>query len=112
MKPYSMDLRDKVLTAVDRGESYAAVARRFEISERTVREYRGRRDQGRLAPEKSGPRGPTRLTEADHQKLRELVAADPGLTLQQLAEQMSVPVVESTIHRALKRLGISFKKSR
>ena len=50
MKPYSMDLREKVLAAVDRGESCASVARRFEISERTVREYRCRRDQGRLEP--------------------------------------------------------------
>ena len=39
------------------------------------------------------------------------MAADPGLTLQQLAGHMHVTVVESTIHRALKKLGISFKKS-
>jgi transposase len=111
MKPYSMDLREKVLAAVDRGESCASVARRFEISERTVREYRCRRDQGRLEPEKPGPQGPIRLNETDHDRLRELVAADPGLTLQQLAGHMHVTVVESTIHRALKKLGISFKKS-
>ena len=112
MKPYSMDLREKVLAAVDRGESCASVARRFELSERTVREYRYRRDRGRLEPEKPGPQGPIRLNEADLEKLRELVAADPGLTLQQLAGHMHVSVVESTIHRALKKLGISFKKSR
>ena len=112
MKPYSMDLREKILAAVDRGESAAAVGRRFDIHERTVRQFIRRREAGRLEPDKSGPRGPIKLTLADHQKLRELVAADPGLTLKQLAEQMSVPVAESTIHRALKKLGLSFKKSR
>lgn len=84
---------------------------RFEISERTVREYRSRRGRGRLEPEKPGPRGPIRLNDTDHNKLRELVAADPGLTLQQLAGHGHVTVVESTIHRALKKLGISFQKS-
>lgn len=112
MKPYSMDLREKVLTAVDRGESAAAVGRRFEIHERTVRQFIRRREAGRLEPDKPGPQGPIKLTQADHQKLRELVAADPGLTLKQLADEMSVPVAESTIHRALKKLELSFKKSR
>ena len=112
MKPYSMDLREKVLAAVDRGESAASVGRRFEISERTVRQFIHRREAGRLEPDKPGPKGPAKLTLDDHARLRELVAADPGLTLRQLAEQMSVPVAESTIHRALKKLGLSFKKSR
>jgi len=111
MKPYSMDLRRKVLSAFDRGESAAAVARRFDIHERTVRDFVRRREAGRLQPAKPGPRGPIKLTEADHRKLRELVAADPGITLKQLAGHMSAPVVESTIHRALKSLGLSFKKS-
>ena len=112
MKPYSMDLREKVVAALDRGESAASVARRFEMHPETVREFRARRDAGRLEPDKSGPRGPIKLTRTDHARLRELVAADPGLTLKQLADEMSVPVAESTIHRALKKLGLSFKKSR
>jgi transposase len=112
MKPYSMDLRRKVLAALDRGESARSVARRFEMHDETVRIFRDRREAGRLEPDKPGPKGPAKLTLADHAKLRELVAADPGLTLKQLADQMSVPVAESTIHRALKKLGLSFKKSR
>lgn len=112
MKPYSMDLRQKVLAALDRGESARSVARRFEMHEETVRVFRDRREAGRLEPDKPGPKGPAKLTPADHAKLRELVAADPGLTLKRLAEQMSVRVTESTIHRALKKLGLSFKKSR
>ena len=112
MKPYSMDLRRKVLAALDRGESARSVARRFDMHDETVRIFRDRREAGRLEPDKPGPKGPAKLTLADHARLRELVAADPGLTLKQLAEQMSVPVAESTIHRALKKLGLSFKKSR
>jgi transposase len=76
MKPCSMDLREKVLAAVDRAESCAGVARRFGISERTVRACRRRRDRDRLEPDTPGPRGPTRLDEADHQTLLELIAAE------------------------------------
>lgn len=112
MKPYSIDLRMKVLAACDRGESAASIARRFEISDRTVREFKRRRAEGRIEPNKSGPHGPIKLTEADLHKMRELVATQPGLTLEQIAEQMSVRVWPSTIHRALKKLGISLKKSR
>lgn len=111
MKPYSIDLRMKVLAACDRGESAASIARRFEISDRTVRAFKRRRVEGRIEPSKTGPKGPIRLTQADFEKVRELVAKQPGLTLEQIAEHMSVPVWPSTIHRALKKLGISLKKS-
>lgn len=111
MKPYSMDLRMKVLAACDRGESAASISRRFDISARTVREFKRRRAAGQIEPSKPGPQGPIKLSEADFNKMRELVTTQPGLTLDQIAEHMSVRVWPSTIHRALKKLGISLKKS-
>lgn len=110
--PYSMDLRRRVVTALERGESAASIARRLEIGERTVFEWRQRHAEGRLEPEKSGPRGPTKLTEADHRKLVTAVAQQPGITLRELASMMSVPVAESTVCRALQKLKLTFKKSR
>ena len=44
--------------------------------------------------------------------LREQVVADPGVTLWQLQRKLSVEVAESTVCRALQRLGLSLKKSR
>lgn len=110
---YSMDLRRKVLAACDRGESVASVARRFEISEPTVRSFKRLRDeQGEPTPRRTGPQGPTKLTAADHETLRTAIAERPGITLRELVQRMSVRVVESTVCRAVGKLGLSLKKSR
>lgn len=110
---YSMDLREKVLAACDRGESVASVARRFEISEPTIRSFkRLRREQGRPTPRRTGPKGPIKLTPADHQALRAAVAQRPGATLLELRGVLHVEVAESTVCRTLKKLGLSLKKSR
>lgn len=105
---YSMDLRMKVLAAVDRGESEASVARRFEIGERTVRRFkRLRRESGSFEPRK-----PTKITEADDQVMRDAVAAWPGITAMELIPLLSVTVAECTVCRRLKKLGLTLKKSR
>jgi len=108
--PYSMDLRRRVVAALERGETIQSTALRLEISERTVSEWRRRHAAGRLEPERSGPRGPTKLTEADHRKLATTVAQQPGITLRELASMMSVSVAESTVCRALQKLKPTLKK--
>ena len=112
MSVYGMDLRRKIVSALGRGETVASVARRFEVDQSTVRSYRRRVQEGRLEPERCGPKRHTKLTEADLQTLREQVKIHPGITLRELQEQLSVHVALSTIHRALKTLDLSFKKSR
>ena len=109
---YSMDLRERVVSAVDDGESVAAVARRFVISWPTVRDWRDRAARGELEPRKQGPKGPRKLTGKDDMVMRQLIAVKPGITVKELMPQLSVVVVESTVCRRLKRLGLSLKKSR
>lgn len=109
---YSVDFRLKVLAAVDRGESVASVARRFEVGERTVRRFKARRRHtGRLTPDRTGPRGPIKLTPADDAVLREQVRRRPGVTARELLPLLGVPVALSTVCRRLIRLGLSLKKS-
>jgi transposase len=51
MKPYSKDLRLRVLAAVDRGMPRKEVARVFGVSEPTIRRYlRLRRETGDVEP--------------------------------------------------------------
>jgi len=110
---HPIQLRAKVLAALDRGESAASIARRFEIGERTVYRLQQRRREGQpLAPAKSGPKSFVKLTEQDLQLLREAVQRQPGITARQMIPKLSVQVVESTVCRAWKRLNLSFKKSR
>jgi len=110
---HSIQLRKKVLAALDRGESAASIARRFEIGERTVYRLQQRRRAGRpIEPDKCGPRRPTKLTPADDAVLREQIRLRPGITAQELIPQLGVEVAISTVCRRLKRLGLSLKKSR
>ena len=108
---YSMDLRLKILAALDSGDSVAATARRFGVSEDTARAHRRRRDTlGSPAPFKTGPQKPIKITPSDDTKMLALIKANPGVTLNAIRAQLHVKVVESTVCRRLKKLSMSFKK--
>jgi len=109
---YSMDLRERVVAAVGDGEAIAVVARRFSVARPTVRDWRDRARRDALMPGVPGPKKPTKLTPADDQVMRDAVAARPGITAMELLPMLSVKVVESTICRRLKKLGLTLKKSR
>ena len=99
---YSNDLREKVLVVVDRGESQAAVARRFDISARTVRRFIQRREiTGDLTADKTGPKGPTKLTPEDDALMREQVRRKPGITAKELQPMLGVDATVSTTCRRL-----------
>jgi len=112
MSVYGMSLRRKIVAALDKCQTVASVARRFDVDPKTVRSYRRRHAAGRLEPDRGGVRGHTKLTDADLQLMRDQVAMHPGITLAELRDQLSVSVALSTVHRALKSMGLSFKKSR
>ncbi len=109
---YSMDLRERVVAAVQDGEAVASVARRFCVARPTVRDWRERACRHALTPGVPGPKGPTKLTPADDRVMREQVAARPGVTAMELIPLLGVTVVESTVCRRLKKLNLSLKKNR
>lgn len=110
---YSKDFRLKVVAALDRGESQASVARRFEIGQRTVRRFKRLRDlTGDVSAGKTGPREPTKLTSEDDAMMRERVRVKPGTTAKELVTLLGGKVVISTVCRRLIALGLTLKKSR
>ena len=110
---YSKDFRLKVLTFVDRGESQASVAQRFDIGERTVRRFKQRRRvTGDVTADKTGPQGPMKLTPQDDALMLEQVRRKPGITAKELQPMLGVEVSISAICRRLVKLGLSLKKSR
>ena len=51
MRAYSVDLRERIIAAVDAGQARREVARRFDVSPATIGNYlRLRRQTGGLAP--------------------------------------------------------------
>ena len=115
MKPYSKDLRLKVLAAVDRGMPRAEAAQVFGVSVPTIKRYlKLRRETGDVEPKKPVP-GP----EAHKGTLLEAalpgqVRANPDLTLEEhcelLEEAEGVHVSAASVSRALKRLSLPLKK--
>ena len=115
-RPYSTDLRERVLRACEAGEeSQAAIARRFEISESAVGSWlRQLYQEGRREPKPHGRGFRSILDEADAAVLRVLVHEKNDATLDEYAQAFTVKTGEaisgSSISRALKRHGLVIKK--
>jgi transposase len=115
-RPYSTDLRDRVLTACERREgTREEVARRFRVAASTLYLWlKQARETGRRAP-KPPARGRAPVGGAAA-TLAELVAERNDATLAEyagrLAERTGTRRSPSAICRALKRLVLARKKRR
>src|SRR3954452_2133076 len=109
-RPYSTDLRERVLRACEVGEeSQAAIARRFEISESAVGSWlRQLRRDGRREPKPHGRGFRSILDEDGGAVLRSLVAAknDAAEYTRAFIAQTGEEISESSVCRALRRQGL------
>src|SRR5690349_19692106 len=113
MKPYSPDLRQRVLAAVDEGQPRLTIARLFRVSASWIRRLcQRRRETGSTAPRPHGGGRPPKLDAARLRRLRELVERQPDATLAELRGRLAAPVSLMTVCRALRRLRLPLKKSR
>jgi transposase len=113
MKPYSMDLRQRVVAACEAGTaSTKEIAVRFNVSLAWVKRLRQRqRETGSIAPKPhAGGAGP-KFKGEDLEKLKQAVEANSDATLEELLEVTQVPASIMAVHRALERLGFRRKKS-
>jgi transposase len=111
MNAYSLDLRLKVLDAVDRGISRKEVVRTFGISMPTLERYiRRRRRTGELAPRPSPGRRPSICATVEERRAlwRQLEENDEA-TLERHCElwekERRVKVSVSTMSRTVRKLG-------
>lgn len=114
VRPYSLDLRERVLAAVAGGEPIRSVARRFGVSPSFVSKLHTRhRRSGSISPEpQGGDRRSTRI-EAHAEWLLAQLAAAPDTTLAEYCEGLRVrglDTVPSTVWRFFDRRGMTFKK--
>ena len=113
-RPYSEDLRSRIVAAVEAGATRTAAAAQFAVSVScAIKLVQRFRQTGSIAP---APRGRKRFALAEHEALvRELVAARPDMTLDELTlelEDRGIRVGRSSVNRFLKACGLTFKKSR
>jgi transposase len=111
MRAYSMDLRERVLDDCDDGMTAGEAAEAHRVSPAWVRRLlQRRRETGEVAP-RTGRPGPPPALAAEHDRLRELVRSNPGLTAAEYRDRLGVGVAVLTVWRALRRLGLTHKKS-
>jgi transposase len=116
MKAYSLDLRQRVVAAYEKGKgSIAEVAEQFNVGQTFVKKMlRQKREQGSVAPLAHGGGRQPSLSDKEHRLLRQKVKEQPDISLAELQEHLStkanVTVSVPTIHRSLRASGLSHKK--
>lgn len=116
MKAYSVDLRAKVLRAVDQGHPREEIVKLLGVSLATIKRYlKQRRETGTIAPKAIPGRPPKKLGQMGAELVAQLQAHN-DLRLEdhcQLWEQShGVRVSTATMSRAIKRVGWTRKKRR
>lgn len=115
-KPYSLDLRERIVAYVEAGHSARSAARVFAVSASTaVRLMQARRERGSVAAGPQGRMPGTAGKLAAHRAfLIEVVRAEPDITLKELAGALldaeGVRVNLSSLHRALRTAGHAYEK--
>jgi transposase len=112
MRPYSQDLRQRIVDTVQRGEgTIRQIAERFLVSVAFVtRLLQLHRSSGSVEPRPHGGGNPAVLTPQDLERLREFIAKQPDATLQECAAHLGRSCSLATISRALSKLGLPRKE--
>jgi transposase len=112
-KPYSDDLRERVVAAIESGYTRKEVADLFNMALSTVGGFiRRKRETGNVSPDKFGGYK-TFLLEPHADLVKELVAEQPDSTLAELQVRLAkekVKVSQSGISRFLHHIKLTFKK--
>ena len=113
MKPYSEDLRTRIVKAVEEGISKSAAARLFGVSLSSVKRYVKISNRGdSLTPRKGGGR-PPKTNQTTKKLLEEDVKERPAATISErrrfLERASGKSLSDSTVRRLLKRMGFSQK---
>ena len=112
MRAYSADLRERVLAACEDGATTGEAAEAFAVSASWVRSLRRRfRETGEAGPRVRARCGPAPALAGHRDRLAALVASRPGLTAGEYRDLLGARVAVVTVWRALRRLGLTHKKS-
>jgi transposase len=112
-RPYSTDLRARVIEAIEAGASRRETAERYDLSPSVVVIWAQRwKATGSVAPKPSG--GSTSPLEEHTEFLLALIVEQPDLTLDEIVVAMDkrgIPGSRSAVWRFFERRNISFKKN-
>lgn len=114
-RPYSLDLRERVIAAVESGQTCRAVAELFDVSVASVVKWSQRaRTTGSAAAKPMGGKR-TVLLAGQRAFILDRIEAVPNLSLRALAAELAergVVVSYGAVWTFVHREGLSFKKKR
>jgi transposase len=113
----SIDLRERLISAVEGGQSRRAAAERFGVAASTAIKWVDRwRRTGHVRPRPQGGDKRSQPIEAHAREILALVGERPDISLAEIAvyldEMHGLRVALSTVWRLLDRHGMTFKKNR
>ena len=115
LRPYSLDLRERVVAAVESGQTCRAVAETFGVSVASVVKWSQRhRATGTPQAKPMGGKRPVLLA-GQRAFILERIEAVPDLSLRALAAELAergIVVSYGAVWRFVHREGLSFKKNR
>lgn len=115
VRPYSLDLRNRVVAAVENGQTCRAAAELFDVSVASVVKWSQRaRVTGSAAAKPMGGKRPVLLA-GQRAFILDRIEAVPNLTLRALAGELAergIVVSYGAIWAFVHREGLSFKKKR
>ncbi len=114
MSALSLDLRERILKAYDEGgRTREEVAERFSVSLGMVKKLLARRrNDGDIAARYDRCGRKPRILQVHREALRQLLAAKPDLTLEQLRQALGLDCSLPAIHYVLASMDITYKKRR
>jgi len=114
-RPYSLDLRERVVAAVDAGSTCREVASIFNVAVSSVVKWTNRkRSTGSAAPKPMGGRRFQKL-EAQRDWLLSRLAEKPEISMRELAAELGergITVSHVSVWNLVRRQDRSFKKKR
>jgi transposase len=115
VKQYSVDLRERLLGAIDAGLSQAEAARLFGVGTATIERWRRRQRESSSVAPRPRPGRPRRIAPRHIAALAAQVHGHPDATLAEHCARWEavhgMRLSEATMSRALARLGWPLKKS-
>jgi len=114
MEAYSVDMRERVILAVEEGiDTRAEIADSFGVTTRWIRKLvQHYRETGSIEPLPHGGGQQPKFTPERLERLKNLVEKKPSATLDELRKSCRVPCCSMTVSRALQQLGYTRKKRR
>jgi len=115
MKPLSIDLRERVIKAVDKGMKITEAAKTFNVCRRVIYNWLVlRKKTNNLAPKSGYQKGHSHKVK-DWDQFKVFVEANKQYTIKDMAikwqELINVTVSKTVIQRALKKIDYTSKKN-